>query len=83
MLNEKFRDGDLLLDAGGFREPERSEPLVEKYLYIAAATMGYSGMVARGVSSASMAAFFGKRGSATQYLTAGLFTLLAVVTIVT
>ena len=37
---------DLLLDAGGFREPLRSDPLLEGFMDKAAAYLGYSAMAA-------------------------------------
>ena len=40
------RPGGLLLDAGGFREPERSDPLLERFLDRAAGQLEYDGMVA-------------------------------------
>ena len=39
-------DNDLLLDAGGLREPGRSDPLLERYIDQAVLTMRYSGLVA-------------------------------------
>ncbi len=45
-LGKMRGDGDFLLDAGGFREPMRSDPLLESFMDEAADYLGYSAMAA-------------------------------------
>lgn len=40
------REDSFLLDAGGFREPDRSDPLLEHYLDLAASCIGYDVLIA-------------------------------------
>ena len=46
VLESRRLDSELLFDAGGFREPRRSDPLLEGFMDEASVFLGYSGMVA-------------------------------------
>jgi len=46
VLNTRRAETDLLLDAGGFREAMRSDPLLESFMDEAAEYLGYSGLAA-------------------------------------
>lgn len=45
ILEDRGREGAFLVDGGGFREPDRSDPLLESYLDRAAGYLGYDGLI--------------------------------------